>query len=344
MIIIILEPSVLANINNLIQWNIIYSLLLLMIIAEGMKSSGIINLIVIRFVSGIRDNLSEAIMFLLATSLIATVLMNDTSLFLVIPMALTLSKISKIPKEKLVILTIIAVNIGSSLTPLGNPQNLIIWHHYHLRFLEFVLSILPFIVISEMLLLLYALFLLRSDRIQLENDDMLLPNIYLDKKLGAISTALLASFLIIGTKYSLILLIIALTSIFILKREIVKAIDPFLIVIFILMLFDFNSTALIITKIINLRNLGPHLTFFLAIIISQLISNVPATIILINLTTHWRALAIGVNLAGVGFIIGSMANIIGLRLADIDYKTYHIIAIPYFLSLLVITSIIIVLT
>ncbi len=48
---------------------------------------------------------------------------------------------------------------------------------------------------------------------------------------------------------------------------------------------------------------------------------------------NWKALAIGVDLGGVGFVLSSLANIIVIRFASISVKDYHRYAIPYFLLL-----------
>ncbi len=74
--------------------------------------------------------------------------------------------------------------------------------------------------------------------------------------------------------------------------------------------------------------------------LSQLISNVPATITLINhVDNNWLALAYGVNIEGVGTLIGSIANIIIFRfINNLDLKRFHLYLLPYF-TVLLITSI-----
>jgi Na+/H+ antiporter NhaD/arsenite permease-like protein len=57
----------------------------------------------------------------------ATVLTNDIALFIVVPLTLGLHGMAALPTARLVIFEALAVNAGSVLTPMGNPQNLFLW-------------------------------------------------------------------------------------------------------------------------------------------------------------------------------------------------------------------------
>ncbi len=69
-------------------------------------------------------------------------------------------------------------------------------------------------------------------------------------------------------------------------------------------------------------------------LLSQLVSNVPATILLIDSVSRWDTLAVGVNLGGTGFILGSLANVITIRLGGVSLKDFHRYELPYFLVLM----------
>ena len=63
---------------------------------------------------------------------------------------------------------------------------------------------------------------------------------------------------------------------------------------------------------------------------SQVVSNVPATIALAEYSKDWRVIAYGVNVGGFGLMLGSLANLIALRLSGdrAAWLSFHVYAIP----------------
>jgi Na+/H+ antiporter NhaD/arsenite permease-like protein len=83
------------------------------------------------------------------------------------------------------------------------------------------------------------------------------------------------------------------------------------------MFIDFH----LLTKIEIIKTISNDLisqigVFNFSILLSQIISNVPATIFLSKFSNDWYSISYGVNLAGNGFIISSLANFIALRLSN----------------------------
>ncbi len=274
----------------------------------------------------LRGGRSALILILLASELSAAILMNDTSLFFMIPLVIALSRISEGKLQDLAVLVTIAANIGSALTPFGNPQNIIIWSHYLITLHDFVLEMLPFFLISTGILLLFAILMRRLGLKRVR-----IPTIRLDFRL-AISAVILLSLDLILAQVGLYLVGLALTlaASAVLRREVLLKIDIPLIVIFCLLFTDFGE----VSYLMKLWNILPPLAgvklLLASSLLSQLISNVPATITLLNHALDWKTLAVGVNLGGTGFITGSMANIITLRLAKVDMRKFHEISVPYF--------------
>ncbi len=75
----------------------------------------------------------------------------------------------------------------------------------------------------------------------------------------------------------------------------------------------------------------PQRLYLAAIAASQLVSNVPAAIALAETTSDWRLLAIGVNVGGFGVVVGSLANLIALRLAAdaAAWREFHRWSLPF---------------
>ena len=91
-----------------------------------------------------------------------------------------------------------------------------------------------------------------------------------------------------------------------------------LLLVFVLMFVDLRLFAGLDAVRGAIRGLGleqaTHL-YSAGIAASQLVSNVPAAIALSEYTHDWRVLAYAVNVGGFGFMLGSLANLIALRLS-----------------------------
>lgn len=150
---------------------------------------------------------------------------------------------------------------------------------------------------------------------------------------------LVFNIMMIDLGYSLIGLIITFIFIAIaIDPRIILRIDYILILIFAMMFIVFGELSIYL-KSINIIVSHNYFGIFLhSIILSQLISNVPATIVLIKHIHDWIPLLWGVNVGGVGIIIGSMANIIVLRLFNISLRAFHKYQLIYFFLFTLITA------
>ena len=94
--------------------------------------------------------------FLFLSFFTSMVFTNDVSLIIFVPLAISLFKEAHALRLVIPVLTwmTIAANLGSMLTPIGNPQNLFIYAHYHLPFAEFLSITAPITALSAVLLLL----------------------------------------------------------------------------------------------------------------------------------------------------------------------------------------------
>jgi Na+/H+ antiporter NhaD/arsenite permease-like protein len=119
------------------------------------------------------------------------------------------------------------------------------------------------------------------------------------------------------------------------RREILYRIDWPLLGIFVLMFIVLRAVAALplIGHALTMTMLERPLHSYLAsAILSQGISNVPAAIVLAEFSRDWRALAFGVSVGGFGCVLGSLANLIALRLARRRgmWREFHILSVPFF--------------
>ena len=246
-----------------------------------------------------------------------------------------LSRAYQIGNEEISVLVTIAANIGSALTPIGNPQNIIIWRYFHINFYKFILYMLPFSTIGTVILISISYFIFRKIEIK---EGLFLTSIKLNKKLVYSSLIVLVLDVVLA-QYGLELYTIILTAVvfLIIDKDILVKLDYPFILIFAFIFIDFRELSVILEKLSMIPPLHSNIEILLlSIILSQFISNIPATITLVDHVKTWEILVLGVNLAGVGFITGSIANIIKYRMTRMDLKKFHLYTIPFFLILIII--------
>ncbi len=249
--------------------------------------------------------------------------MNDSAVFVFVPLVLTISKISDIDVPKAVTVVALSSNIGSSLTPFGNPQNIIIWRTYKVSIFDFVRSMFPYVLVWILILIL-LIWLMSGSR---ELKTFQIPGIEVNSVLLITSTTLLlVNVGLIEEGYAFLGLIATILTFSIISRETIYTLDLALLAVFALIFIDFRELSSLISPILK-----PDLNILLlSVILSQIISNVPATVMLISHSPYWLPLAVGVNLGGTGSVIGSLANFIAVRLSKIEINKFHKISLPYF--------------
>ena len=228
----------------------------------------------------------------LLSYLAGAVLMNDAAVFVMIPITV-LSDSSSVPY------VVALINLGSSISPFGNPQNIIIWTHYSLNPLSFLL-LFPFTLPPALL----SALKLRD----------LKPQVSVERPKGFFLCifTLISSLVLVEINLAVIALILALMAYYIVFREIPKVDLETLITLGAMMIgFGGLAKALRVPK---------ERCFLEAVALSQVISNVPATIMLLG--CPWLPLTAGVDLGGLGTPIASLANLIAIRLSGIDSKEF----------------------
>ncbi len=303
----------------------------LLIVSRGVELSGAFSRVapkIIRASGG-----SEAKLSMLAAVAVASasaVIMNDTAMFIFIPLLLTVSRIAGVDRVRLVVTAAIAANVGSSLTPIGNPQNIIIWREYGMPFHEFVAGMLPYVLAWLGILAITVGIVSRGRRVRIPP----MPTVRIRRGLLIASLALLvADVAAAQLGHPFIALAVTVATLAVVGREAILSLDIALVAVFTLIFIDFKEVAHLLKAA---RALPPtHGAFAVTLssaLISQVVSNVPATVMLTSLTPRppWLPLAVGVNAGGTGFVIGSLANFIAVRMAGVRLRDFHRYSLPYF--------------
>ncbi len=168
-----------------------------------------------------------------------------------------------------------------------------------------------------------------------------MPPVKLDRPLAASSlAALTAGIALIEVGQTLLALVLAAAFVGVARPRALLAVDYVVIGILGLMLLDFRALAAALAPYM------PHISgglggVMLTAVLSQAVSNVPATALLLGTGVGWGSLAIGTNLGGVWFVTGSLANILAIRLTGISVGELHRHQLPYAAALTVVTAVMI---
>ena len=98
----------------------------LLVLTQAVRLSGLIQRWALALVARLSSVRALAIVLVLVSALLASLLTNDVALFLVVPLTLAIDAIAQVPRARLVIFEALAVNAGSTSSPIGNPQNVVV--------------------------------------------------------------------------------------------------------------------------------------------------------------------------------------------------------------------------
>ena len=125
----LLDPRPLSKYQHWLQLPTLAGLMGLLIAIQGIRDSGLVQHAAVAVVARAHSLRSLGLLLVTATALLSMVLTNDVSLFLIVPLTLAIGGMSNLPVLRMVVLEALAVNAGSTLSPIGNPQNLLLWQH-----------------------------------------------------------------------------------------------------------------------------------------------------------------------------------------------------------------------
>ncbi len=334
----IFHTQSITALTKLIDWATLLTLTGLLVLTKVIETSGAMNWAAQRLLHRVHTERALALVFVLLAALLSTVLTNDVALFAVIPVALSLDKLVSIPLRRLVIVIALAVNAGSILTPLGNPQNLFLWEASGVSFGAFVATLAPLTAVLLLGLVGLTALMFGSKKLVVPEAES---GTRLDGRLLAVASVAFVVFIVLAdAHHASIACALVLVGFGLWQRKAVIHIDWLLLAVFALMFVVLRSAAALpwLHAWLSAADLAnPSHAFLTGALTSQVISNVPAAIMLESFTRHWQALAYGVSVGGFGFCVGSLANLIAMRLAPVKgiFWRFHVISIPFFVFALI---------
>lgn len=324
----------------------------LMSIMAGLQKAGVFEKIAQKLLSHVKSVRSLLLTLVLLCFFSAMFITNDVALITFVPFTfIVLDLLGEARKDRLalpvVVMQTIAANLGSMLTPVGNPQNLYLYGKAGLSLEEFLLLMLPYTVLSFLLLAGWSLLqggrrpqaLQQGERrpqaLQRDGVSAQKPALREREAAGLPSAVSAASPAASGSAVRLLVVYLALFLLCLLAvGRMVPWQAAFAAVIFVVFIADRRvfvkvDYSLLLTFagfFVFVGNMGriPALREFLqdmiagrevytAVLVSQVISNVPAALLLSGFTEDFAGLIVGTNLGGLGTLIASMASLISYK-------------------------------
>lgn len=301
-----------TNYVDYIDTDTIGLLFCLMIAVAGFRDCGLLSFLSGKLLGGENPKSRRTGMLLVFISFFTSMLFtNDVALIAFVP--LTAALFENLPKTMIYVITLqtAAANLGSMLTPFGNPQNLYLYDRYGMTAGEFFSATVPVTMLSAALIFALCMLIKNEPLNTRSRSGAVIRN----KRYLALYSALFLLCLL--TVFGKINVIVTFASVCIvaaiIDMRIFAAVDYGLLATF----------AFFFIFVGNIRNIGAVSQFvtnltdgremLASAAVSQVISNVPAAVMLSGFTENSRALVLGTNIGGLGTIVASLASLISFR-------------------------------
>lgn len=330
---------------KIIDWHTLGTLFMMLTVLEGFKQESLFNPL-IKLSSNFKTMATLSLFFIFGVFFTSMFVTNDVSLIIFVP--LTILVFRELKREECILPVISMENIaairGSLLMPFGSPQNLFLYQQSGVNALRFMLHMSPLCVGSGILLIVFVLIMYRKE---------------LKKKTASFSSNLIKEWkeedkakrimyvilfvmilttIVTRTKFWPVAVLLVIVGVSCVNRKLFRSVDYVLLVTF-LCFFIFSSSVSsnpIVSTVLKKAVAGNE--YWWAIGLSQIISNVPASIVLYPFTENFAGLIYGADTAGLCSLIGSLASVINYRIYVREYpgkgknfiKTFTLISWGFF--------------
>lgn len=294
-----------------IDANLIGILFSLMAVVAGFSENNVFKKLSVSIIRVAGDTRKLAFSLIFTVFFISMLITNDVALIAFVPFTVMLyQKIERSPIYVIVLETV-AANLGGAFTPIGNPQNLLLFSVSGMKATEFFGITLPITLIS-MVMLIIAAMLVKKEKISIDGGDE--PELknpsYLALYLILFILCILYVFKVLDIIYVLssVCLVVA-----IIQPKVFARVDYGLLITFACFFIFVGNLKNIpeVSKAIAAA-LNNH-EFECSLILSQVISNVPAAVMLSGFSDNYKALILGSDIGGLGTLIASLASLISFK-------------------------------
>ena len=297
-----------------IDLRVLCLLLCLMAVVAGVQSCGAFQYLAEQMLRRRPGPRTLGIILVLLPFFVSMAVTNDVALITFVPFTLLLleqlgCRRAAVP---LLVLQTVAANLGSMATPVGNPQNLFLYAAYELTPGDFFPVVLPLTGIALVCLAAAAAPVLPKALPAPELTGQALRN---PRKLALYGVLFVLCLLTVFRVLPYgILTVVVVAALALAEPALLKKLDYGLLATFVCFFVVSGNLGRLTAVHDLLQSLLERSTLLTGVLTSQVISNVPAAVLLAGFTDNWRDLLLGVDIGGLGTPIASLASLITLKL------------------------------
>jgi len=372
----VIESMKTHNVGLFIDFNTIGLLLGMMILVGLLKDTGLFQYLAIKVVRLVGNDFWKLVIYMMIViALLSAVLDNVTTVLLLSPILLLIADTVRMDPTPLIVLAVTASNVGGTMTMIGDPPNILVASAAKIGFLRFAAFMTPpsLLILGLVLLYFKRLLGLRSGmgvqmrQLRLMDEKELLANKRLLKRLLVVFFGVIALF-VIHEQMDLEMATIALTGAAVATLisgktfdEVVKSVEWDSIFLFIglfMLSFALEEVGIIghlgdaLARVAHGDMVLRLAVIWISGLSSAFIGAVPTVTVMIPVlrgieytsTIHWYCLALGASLGGIGTLVGTASNIVGVGMLEnhigskITYSRFFRINFPLMLLVLSVAS------
>lgn len=291
----------------------------LMSVMEGLKGIGVFEWLAQKLISKVGNMWQLVIILTMLCFFSSMLITNDVALITFVPLTIIIINIlGNESKQKymipIVVMQTVAANLGSMLTPIGNPQNLYLYGQAEMDIMEFIVLMLPYTATAFVILIVWSIKV--CDGINTNPISIHIDKVNIDRQKNLVIYIILFMLCLLTVARILlfeILLIVVIFVFLLVDRKALLGVDYGLLLTFIAFFIFIGNMGRVDGFRMFLENIIDGNEMITAAVSSQVISNVPAALLLSGFTDNYRALIIGTNIGGLGTLIASMASLISFK-------------------------------
>ena len=306
------SPS--KNYISYIDFRVLALLFCLMAVVRGFSSIGVFTRLGTMLLTHVHSLRMLSALFIFLCFFFSMLITNDVALITFVPFAVLVLQLTNQMQRLAWVVTLqtIAANIGSMLTPVGNPQNLYLSSFYGMDAASFFAVTIPVVALSFCLLAICCLWgKNRQIEVRFEYKEVIRSPKRLTVFLALFGLSLLSVLHLVGNHRAFLLTVLILL---VADRSVLKKVDYWLLATFVCFFIFAGNMGAIPSVQHFLGNVMERNTMLCAVASSQIISNVPAAVLLSNFTRDAKGMLLGTNIGGLGTLVASLASLISFKL------------------------------
>jgi Na+/H+ antiporter NhaD/arsenite permease-like protein len=296
-----------------IDFKVIAILFCLMAVIAGIRGLGTFEVLAQKMLQKTGSVRTMSLALILIPFFSSMFITNDVALITFVPFTIAVMSFAGEGNLVFVItMQTIAANLGSMLTPVGNPQNLYLYSFFNLKAVDFFHITMPIVLVS-LLLIVCMTFLSKNSMIAVDFPES--RRVESGRRLNIYLVLFALCLMSVFGMVSCILVTITVCAVlFITDREVFSKVDYGLLSTFVFFFILVGNIGQLSRVESTVRGLIRGREMISAVILSQVISNVPAAIMLSGFTKNYAMLIAGTNIGGLGTMVASLASLISFKI------------------------------